>query len=90
VDVSQRRAYSCAKTIFRWCVRNEKLTVDPTAHIDLDDDLWLGMSDTARSRTLLDNELKAVWNHAVGYPFGPLVQLLLLTGARLREISEAS
>lgn len=44
-----------------------------------------------RDRRLDDEELVHVWGAAqeLGYPFGPLVQLLILTGQRLREVAEA-
>jgi len=42
----------------------------------------------ARSRVLDDRELRAIWLSAetMGYPFGRLVQLLLLTGQRRNEV----
>lgn len=44
----------------------------------------------ARERTLSDDELRAVWNAAgaIGYPYGPLFQLLILTGQREREVAD--
>ncbi|MGH6865573.1 MAG: tyrosine-type recombinase/integrase [Methyloceanibacter sp.] len=44
---------------------------------------------TPRDRVLTDAELRALWNAAneIGYPFGPLVQLLMLTGVRKTEAS---
>ena len=44
-----------------------------------------------RSRKLDDGEIAQVWRAAeqLGYPFGPIVQLLMLTGQRLREVAEA-
>ncbi len=44
---------------------------------------------SSRERALNDQETLLVWNasEALGYPFGPLVQLLLLTGQRLREVA---
>ena len=44
----------------------------------------------ARERVLDDRELVALWRAAkgLGYPTGPIVQMLALTGSRLREISE--
>lgn len=44
-----------------------------------------------RDRVLDDSELVAVWKaaDAIGYPFGPVVKLLILTGQRLREVGEA-
>ena len=45
--------------------------------------------EVARDRWLTDDELRAVWNAAevFGYPFGPLVQILILTGQRLRQVA---
>ena len=43
----------------------------------------------ARERVLTDDELVRVWNAAaqIGYPFGWIVQLLILTGQRRGEIA---
>ena len=45
-----------------------------------------------RERVLTDEELKAVWDAAVqmGYPFGCIVRMLILTGARLNEVAALS
>ena len=47
---------------------------------------------TARDRVLDDEELRAYWQAAgeLGYPYGPIFQLLALTGQRKSEIAEAS
>ena len=44
-----------------------------------------------RQRTLNDAELRALWqaSETIGYPFGPLYRLLLLTGARKSEVAGA-
>src|SRR5205823_3018826 len=49
-------------------------------------------AETSRDRVLSDGELVAVWNAAAsdGFPFGSLVQLLILTGQRLREVAAMS
>lgn len=41
------------------------------------------------TRALADNELKSIWNAAghLGWPFGSVVQLLMLTGQRKMEIA---
>jgi integrase len=41
-----------------------------------------------RERTLSDDELRALWKASgrLGYPFGPLYRLLILSGARLSEV----
>jgi integrase len=45
-----------------------------------------------RDRVLTDSELRAVWEAAavIGYPYGAIVQALILTGQRLKEISALS
>jgi integrase len=45
----------------------------------------------ARQRILNDNEIRAFWNstEALGYPYGPLLRLLLITGQRKSEVGEA-
>ena len=45
----------------------------------------------ARTRVLTDNELRELWlaTETISYPAGPLVQMLMLTGCRLREVSDA-
>lgn len=44
-----------------------------------------------RQRVLSDAELRAAWRAAgrLGYPFGPMYRLLLLTGCRLDEVAGA-
>jgi len=46
----------------------------------------------ARSRILTNTELRQVWDAAdnLGYPYSPLVHLLILTGQRLREVADMS
>jgi len=48
-------------------------------------------ASTKKSRALNDDELRSLWKAAkdYGYPFGPAVQLLMLTGQRRDEIGEA-
>ena len=44
-----------------------------------------------RTRTLTDAEVRALWKacEKIGYPFGSLVQMLMLTGCRLAEVAGA-
>src|SRR5262249_8632040 len=46
----------------------------------------------SRTRTLSDDELRALWQVTgeMGYPFGDICRMLLLTAARHHEVSEAS
>ena len=47
-------------------------------------------AEKSRDRVLNDDELRGVWqaSETQGWPFGPLVQLLILTGQRLAEVAE--
>jgi integrase len=78
--------------LFRWAVHNDIISVSPTASLSKK---WvLGPAHTQlgpRQRLLNDDELCAFWKatERLGYPFGPLYQLLLLTACRLNEIAKA-
>ena len=45
-------------------------------------------AEKSRDRVLSDDELKGVWQacEGLGWPFGPLIQLLILTGQRRDEV----
>jgi integrase len=45
----------------------------------------------ARQRVLTDAEIRALWaaTETMGYPYGPLLRLLLVTGQRKSEVAEA-
>jgi integrase len=47
-------------------------------------------AERSRDRVLSDDELRTAWQacDAIGWPFGPLVKLLLLTGQRRDEVAE--
>jgi integrase len=48
--------------------------------------------ETSRDRVLSDDEIRLAWKafDKIGWPFGPLVKLLLLTGARRDEIGQGT
>jgi integrase len=68
------------KTFFSWCVPRY-IPYSPCEGLKKPE-------QKARSRVLTETELSAVWNaaEASGYPFGRIVQLLILTGQRRSEI----
>ena len=68
------------KTFFSWCVPRY------VAHSPCEG--LRKAEQKSRSRVLSPSELAAVWNaaEACEYPFGPIVQLLILTGQRRGEI----
>jgi integrase len=83
--VSANRTLAALKTLFKFYVKRQSLLASPAALVDAP------AAEESRDRTLSDAEVKAVWQaaDAAAYPFGRLVQLLLLTGARRDELREA-
>jgi hypothetical protein len=73
----QRHALVVGNTFFRWCVRRRFLKHSPLDGVDVP-------KPPSRKRVLSDEELVAVYRAAerTPWPFGPVIQLLILTGQR--------
>ncbi len=84
--VAANRVLAFIKRFFSWCRERDILEQSPAETIKPPS------SEKIRDRVLTLSEIKSIWIacNQIGYPWGPIFQLLLLTGARLREISEAS
>lgn len=82
VTANRVRAYLSA--FFAWALEREAVTVNPVVGTRPPS------AETARDRVLTDDEIRWLWKAAegVGQPFGPLTQLLLLTGQRRGELAE--
>jgi integrase len=80
--ISARRTYALVRKVFNWSVGRALIETHPCHKLELP-----GV-ETKRDRVLSDAELDCLWHAAerLGWPFGPLVQLLVLTGQRLREV----
>ncbi|MEP9389425.1 integrase arm-type DNA-binding domain-containing protein [Mesorhizobium sp. KR9-304] len=90
------RRFAELRKFFKWCVSKDILLTSPIDGMSPPTD----MHDEAarrRDRTLMrvstlpgstDDELRWLWVacEADGYPFGPLVQMLILTGQRRSEV----
>lgn len=78
------------RTLFNWAINRDiyGLQASPCDRLK---PLQLIGAKKSRERVLNDNELRAVWNasDALGYPRGPVVKALMLTGARLTEVTGA-
>jgi integrase len=83
--VSANRTLAALRTFFNWCVKRDKLTINPSAGVDDPS------PEEPRKRPLSEIEIAALWKAAEieAYPYGRMVQLLLLTGCRRDEIREA-
>ncbi len=81
--------------IVRRCLRWARRTVNPATRkryieADFSADIEKPLvKDRGRDRVLTDQEITGLWRgcDAVGYPFGPLIKLLLLTGQRRSEVA---
>jgi integrase len=78
------RSLAVIRKFFNWCVERGLIEQSPSA----------GMKSPAphrsRDRVLDDDELAAIFKAArdIGYPFGAIVQLLILTAQRRNEVSD--
>jgi len=65
-----------------WCLSRDLIEANPAAA------LRRPHKTRIRSQVLGDEELRGIWQAAVelGYPFGPVAQLLMLTGQRRGEV----
>jgi integrase len=73
--------------LFNWAIDREIVPDNPVYGMTRSD-----LKQTYEAgRSLTDEELRAIWQAAgeLGYPFGPLFQLLMLTGQRRNEWANA-
>jgi integrase len=76
-----RNMHSTLSGFFKWCLRHQKIEVNPCQRVHRPP------TAPSRERVLSPDELRRLWLAAekIGYPFGPLTQLLVLTGLRRGE-----
>lgn len=76
-------ALAAIRKFFNWCVERGMLDASPCLGIKKP------APNNTRDRVLDMGEMAAVWKGAelVGYPFGPIVKLLMLTGQRRNEVA---
>jgi integrase len=74
---------AATRKMFAWAVARDIIAASPCAGVKPPS------PEQPRDRVLNDDELRLVWLAAdqIGWPFGPLVQLLALTGQRRDEVA---
>ncbi len=79
----QNHAFVALRVFFRWCVRQHHIERSPM------EGMALPSRSIPRERVLTDDELVAVFKAAqhTPYPYGSIVQLLILTGQRRGEVA---
>ncbi|MDG5748559.1 integrase family protein [Qipengyuania sp. XHP0207] len=81
MPATEKNTFATLRKLFNWAVNEGDVEVSPIA----------GMKAPAgpieRDRVLSDEELKLVWQATfkLGYPYGPYIRSLILTGQRLGE-----
>lgn len=80
---SASKLFAIMRRLFNWAVSEGDIAASPLAGMEAPP------LPQSRDRVLDDAELALVWRAAGvrGHPFGPLVRLLILTGARRDEVS---
>jgi integrase len=83
--IHANRLFAALRRFFAWTVERGILEASPMAG------LKPPSPEVSRDRVLSDGELIAAWKatEQIGYPFGPVVQLLILTGQRRSEVLKA-
>jgi integrase len=81
--IMANRSLAAVRKMFNWAVTKDILAASPCIGIEAPS------PEQSRDRILTDHELRLVWNaaDADASPFGPLVQLLILTGQREAEVA---
>jgi integrase len=82
-EVQANRILARLRTLFGWAVEKDRISVNPC------DGLKPPTKEKARDRVLSEAEIRAFWaaTDELGWPFGPLFKLLLLTAQRRDEVA---
>jgi integrase len=82
--VIANRTMSAIRRLFRWAERQSIIEASP-----LRDMPQPGGREAPAERSLTDQEIAEVWQAtgSLGYPYGPLIRLLLVTGQRRGEVA---
>jgi integrase len=81
-----RLMHAVLRKMFKWAAGRGSIERSPMEYMDAPS------GASARDRSLDDDELATVWNAStkLGFPFGPLYRLLIVTGQRREEVSALS
>ena len=82
VPLTANKVFTQLRTFFNWLVARDAIPSSPCQGIKKP------AIETSRERALTDAEVRWLWRacEEIGWPFGQIVKLLLLTGARREEV----
>jgi integrase len=83
--VQANRVLAYLRRLFNWCIERDLLSNNPAAGVKAP------AKEVSRERVLSLDELQALMGAAtrIGYPWGPMVKLLVMTSQRLEEVASA-
>jgi integrase len=86
VGVTANRVLAVVRRLFGWLQERDEIEVSPVTGVRA------RAPEVKRDRVLTDAEVAGFWKATgeLGYPFGPLVRMLLVTGQRLGEVAGMS
>jgi integrase len=82
--VQANRTLAAFRKLCNWAVDRGMIATSPCAGVKPP------TAESGRTRVLNEDEMRAIWRVAdkLGYPFGPIVKLLMLTGQRKSEVGD--
>ncbi|MGH7088247.1 MAG: tyrosine-type recombinase/integrase [Stellaceae bacterium] len=85
-----RNWFGHGRRFYSWMIGNGQFGVNTNPFAALRPRDLIG-EKVARDRVLSEPEIRAIWKACadLGFPFGPLARLLILTGQRVREVADA-
>ena len=85
IPQSANRVHALLRKAFNWFVERGVIERSPCANVRAP------AASVSRDRVLSADELRNVWSacNRIGWPFGPMIQLLILTGQRREEVAGA-
>jgi integrase len=80
---TRRNFHAYTRILWKWAEDEELITSNPF------EKLAAPQAPTSRDRVLTDDELRLFWQSSgkLGYPFGPVLRLLSVTGQRRSEVA---
>jgi integrase len=80
---ARNRAAATIRKLFNWAIGRGYLEANPAAGVEM-------LDEEASDRVLSDEEIVRVWNacDVIGWPFGTVFRILLLTAQRRDEVAE--
>jgi integrase len=80
--IMANRVLAAVRKLFNWCLARDVISASPCTFVKPP------APERSRERILTDGEIRRLWKatDSEGWPFGPLVKMLLLTGQRLGEV----